>query len=161
DGRVDAQADAGGLGNVFQQLHLPGGAVVGHAVDVVALPVLPEQAVLPDAGGDAVDQDVFAALRRVDEFVALVRVPVVRGEGGQVVRDGAGVAVVPVGDRGHGLVRVQVHGVGAAAELLRRQVDVAPERLAYPLEPGPETRLLGLLLRPGRVEAHGRQPLVQ
>src|SRR5262249_36324545 len=117
-------ADAGSLGDVLDQFHLP--AVVPHAVNVVALAGAFQQAHLLDAGRDAVDQHVFAALGRVDELEAPVRV--VGRVGGQVVRDGAGVAVVPVADPGEGAAGGQVHGVAAAAEFLRAEQDPPAQR---------------------------------
>jgi len=46
------------------------------------------------------------------------------------MRDGAGVAVVPVGDPGERLAGGHIDGVGPAAELLRAQVDPIAECLA-------------------------------
>ena len=121
---MNAQADPRGLGNVLDQFHLR--TVVPDPVDVVSFPRALKKPHLLDAGGDPVDQDVFAALGRVDEVEALVRV--VRGVGGEVVRDRAGVAVVPVGDPGERAIRGQVHGVGAAPELLRAEQDPFSEQ---------------------------------
>jgi hypothetical protein len=87
----------------------------------------------------AIHHHVVAPLSRVDELEALIGVAAVRREGGQVVGDGAGVAIVPVGDPGQRLVRVKIHGVGAAAEFLRCQVDVTSQRLANALETLAET----------------------
>ncbi|NCX36562.1 MAG: hypothetical protein EBX19_08185, partial [Actinobacteria bacterium] len=121
---VDAQADAGGLGDVFKELHLAGLAVVADAVDVVAHSVFPEHPVFLDAGLEAVHEDVVAALGGVDELKALVGIAAVGIEGGEVMGDGAGVPVVPVGDPGEGLLGAEVDRMGAAAEFLRGEVDV-------------------------------------
>jgi len=72
DGGVNAQADAGAVRDVFQQLHLL--AVIADAVDVVALAGPLQQPHLLDAGRNTVDQHILAALSGVDELEPLVRV---------------------------------------------------------------------------------------
>lgn len=124
---VDTEADTGGLGDVFEKLHLPGLPVVADPVDVVSHAMLSEHSVFLDTGLQAVHENVVPALGGVNEFKAFVGVAAVSVEGGEVVGDGAGVPVVPVGDPGKGFLGAEVDGVGAAAKFLRGQVDVFPE----------------------------------
>ena len=99
------------LGDVLDHFHLR--AVEAHAVDVEAF------GRFLDVGGNAVDQRVLAALRAVDPFKAAHRIGA--RERAQVMRDRIVVAVVPVGDPGERAAGVEVHRIGAAAELGRHQ----------------------------------------
>ena len=131
---MDAQADAGRLGHVLHQLHLAGLAVVTDPVELISLAVdRVKQAHLPDPGGDAVQEDVLAALGRVDELESVERVlAVIRRIGTEVVRDRARVAVIPVRDPGDLLAGLEVDGVRAAAQLLGREEDIGGRSTLIP-----------------------------
>src|SRR5262249_39985179 len=96
DDGVNAQSDSGRLGNVLDQLHLL--SIETHPIDVIPLAVLVEYSHFFDASGNSIDQQVLSTLSRVDELESLVRV--VRWVRRHMVRNGAGVAIVPVGDPG-------------------------------------------------------------
>ena len=88
---MHANADTSCLGDVLQKVHLL--AVEADAVDLVALAQIGQRPVLFDLGRDAIGQSVLGTLRRVDNSKPFRGSA---GEGGEIVRDGAGVAVVPV-----------------------------------------------------------------
>jgi hypothetical protein len=130
---VNAEADAGGLRDVLEQVHLL--AVIVDAVDAVALaPHRIEQAALLDLGRQAVDQDVGAALRGIDELEALARIG--RRIGGEMVRDRHRVAVVPILDPGQRLAALEVLRVGAATELGGGEEDIVTQRAEARLAAG-------------------------
>ena len=121
DDGMHADADTRRLGDVLEQVHLL--AVETNSIDLVALP--PERVkhtVFLHLRRDAVDQDVLAALGRVDELEAFTRVG--RRERGQMVRYGTAVAIVPVFDPGHRLTAGKVLHLGSATQLCRRQPDI-------------------------------------
>ena len=126
---MHAQADAGRFGDIFQQLHLLGLAVVANAINMVSLAVAIEQAVLPDPRFQAIHEYVLSPLRGVDELEPLVRIATVGWKRREVVRDRAGVAIVPVRDPGKLLHRLEIDGVRAPAELLGREINVTAQRL--------------------------------
>ena len=128
DRRVHAEADAGALGDVFDQVHLL--PVEVDAIDVIALAEAVEQAALLDPGLEPVDHHVLAALGRVDELKPLVGI---WGRvGGEVMGDRARVAIVPVGDPRERLVLVEIDGMRPAAKFLGREVDVPAQILLDP-----------------------------
>ena len=75
-----------------------------------------------------------------------------------MVRDGTGIAVVPVGDPGERLARGQIDAVGAAAQLLGGEIDPPAERLTHL---GQSAGIDRLRLPEGRQESPRLQPFVQ
>ena len=140
---MDTEAHAGRFGDVLEQIHLACLAVVADAIDVTAPSGGAEHAVFADPRLQAIHEDVVAPLRRVDELEALVGVAGVGGKRGEVVGNGAAVAVVPVGDPGERLLRREVDGMGSAAEFLGGEEDEAAELFAHALGAGRFRRPLG------------------
>jgi len=128
--RMNTQANPRGLGDVFEKFHLAGLSVVANTINVVAHAVFPKHAVFLDACLETVHEDVISTLGGIDEFETLVRVATVGIESGEVVGDGAGIPVVPVGDPRKGLLGAKIDGMRATAEFLWREVDVFSELLA-------------------------------
>ena len=108
---MDAEAEAGGLCDVFHDLHLC--PVVAHAVDVE--PFVRRL----DIGRDTVDHRILATLGAVDPFETLRRIGA--REGAQVMRDRVEVAIGPEGDPGEAAAGIEVYCVSTAPHLGRRQ----------------------------------------
>ena len=125
DGDMDAEAETCGLRDVLDHLHLR--AVEADAVDVGA------GRRIGGCRGDAIDQRVLAALRRVYEFESLIGIGA--REGAKMVADRAVVTVGPVPDRSQHPVGIEIERIGAAAELGRQQRDPVAE--AASLDVGP------------------------
>src|SRR5262249_1391558 len=121
---MHSDADPRGLGYVFDQIHLL--AVVVHSINPVALtPDGVQQPVRLDIGRKAINQNVIAALRGIDELKGLPWSR--RRVGPEMMGDWTGIPVVPVFDPCERFSGSQVLSMRSSPKLCGGQVHIVAE----------------------------------